>query len=56
MSRDSKERKPQDTAKVGPVKRGTSLYRVLEMIAHEIAKGLDTGASSGNRRQRTRCP
>lgn len=33
--------KSTNAAKVGPVKPGTPLYRALEMIAREIAKGLD---------------
>ena len=41
MSPKSKASKSTNVAKVGPVKPGTPLYRALEMIAREVAKGLD---------------
>jgi hypothetical protein len=52
-----KDRKSRGTTKVGPIKPGSPLYRALEMIAREVAKGLDAGgASEGNRRHNTRVP
>ncbi|MEN6495884.1 MAG: hypothetical protein ABFD16_16505 [Thermoguttaceae bacterium] len=55
MSGNPKDRKVRGTTKVAPIKPGSPLYRVLEMIAREVAKGLDGGrASPENRRCKSR--
>ena len=52
MSGESKGRKPCRTAKGGPVKPGSSLYRVLEMIAREVAKSMETMPCHDSKRLR----
>jgi hypothetical protein len=55
MSGNPKDRKVRGTTKVGPIKLGSPLYLALEMIAREVAKGLDGGrASPGIRRCKSR--
>ncbi len=41
MSTRPTERKTRSSAKNGPVKPGTALYHVLELISREVAKNLE---------------
>ena len=41
MTKQPKERKTNAKAGVGPIKPGSPLHRALEMVAREVAKGLE---------------
>lgn len=54
MPGKTRGRKPHTMRKDGPVKPGSPLHRLLEMIAHEIVKDLNTDRSRENLRRKKR--
>jgi hypothetical protein len=52
MPGKAKRRGPEGPAKTGPVKPGTPLYRVLQRIADEIAKSLDSDSQAKPKQER----
>ena len=46
MTKQPKERKTNAKARAGPVQLGSPLYRALEIVAQEVAKGLESNVPS----------
>jgi hypothetical protein len=54
MKRNSKQKGTDYDPRSGPIRHGTVLYRMLEMIAAEIAKGLRAKCSVVDRQTKDR--
>ena len=54
MAQKPKSKKRPVVSNSGPIKPDTPLYRLLEMIAREIAKHMDTDATPVSKRSRNR--
>ena len=54
MTQKPKSRKRSVASNSGPIKPDTPLYRLLEMIAREIAKRMDADTPPASKRPRKR--
>lgn len=52
MSRKPNGRKPKSHMPGGPIRPGSALYRVLQMIATEIAKDMENSPAPSKMRRR----